>query len=276
MEFPWASKRRSWDGMCLTSWGGCSWPHVSWCGVPLAGVPFLGSIVFIPDFRMSPPWWWCLGRCQSERPYPTGCLSEPLSHMHSCCSLFWMSISWTVGHGTLFFCQERSSCRIPVWEMLHTLCPALSLLWRSWCPLVPSWLWEVGQTKKLAEHCWVQWVPYTYLPMEQYLHIMGFGNAGTCSSRWPLWKQQSPSVDEQECAWSPALHCHSARGFTPILAFSTSEQPSQIWGNWSLDELGHLSKATQLGVTGPEPESRSTPNPGGHSASSLESFEFSQ
>ena len=39
MEFSCASKRRSWDGMYLTSLGGCSWPHMSWCGVPLAGVP---------------------------------------------------------------------------------------------------------------------------------------------------------------------------------------------------------------------------------------------
>ena len=39
MEFSCVSKRRSWDGMCLTFLGGCSWPHMSWCGVPLAGVP---------------------------------------------------------------------------------------------------------------------------------------------------------------------------------------------------------------------------------------------
>lgn len=28
-----------------------------------------------------------------EMSCPTGCLSELLSHMHYCCSLFWMSIS---------------------------------------------------------------------------------------------------------------------------------------------------------------------------------------
>lgn len=48
----------------------------------------------------------------------------------------------------------------------------------------------------------------------------------SCSSRWPLWKQQSPfSGWTSECAWGPALHCHSARGFTPILAFSTQNSP---------------------------------------------------
>ena len=84
------------------------------------------------------------------------------------------------------------------------------------------------------------------------------------SSRWPLWEQQSPFTES--FTWMSVRSCSTLSQWKGIYTYScvlNSEQPSQIWGNWSSDELGHLSKATQLGVTGPELESRSTQIPGG-------------
>ena len=129
---------------------------------------------------------------------------------------------------------------------------------KSWCPLVPSLLWEVGQTKKLAAVFPILICPWNTTCT---LHLVTLESS---SSRWPLWQQQSPFTES--FTWMSIRSCSALSQWKGIYTYScvlNSEQPSQIWGNWSSDELGHLSKATQLGVTGPELESRSTQIPGG-------------
>lgn len=80
--------------MCLTSLGWMLmasrelvWCSSGWCS------PFLVALssFLTPECLLHGDGAWV--DASQETSYPTGCLSEPLSHMHYRCSLFWMSIS---------------------------------------------------------------------------------------------------------------------------------------------------------------------------------------